>query len=529
MQDSEHHTTVTEEIPSPISVSHFVHVLQAYRYVIAFSFGAVLLAYIIGAAAFFLMSPSLRLTTLKFRVEFVGASEGKYPNGTKFSGAEIISTPILLKVFNDNHLRQYTKFPEFTRSIFVLESNEAYEKLVADYQSRLSDPKLTMVDRERFQKEFDMKRESLSKNDFSINFARTENTVRIPAHLVQKVLFDTLADWADFAINEQRVLKYRVAVLSPTVADPSPFGANDPIIALHVLRSKIERVLDNIDQVGHLPAAELVRSRTDKLSLAEVRVRLEETMRFGLEPLIPIARASMTASTGTIRFLETQLAYDQRALEAARGRAEQIRQSIAVYSLTERAMPEPVSTTSASAPTRTAPFEAQQTIMPQLSDSFIDRLVSLTTNSVDTAYRQNAVNDYRSALMKVIPEQEAVAYDRQVLDEMRAPANSRPSSAEFIHEQTERARADVRRLVLNVNEIHEELSRHLTPSTELFSASGTPITRIDRGASLGRLFLIGLLITLASLPLIILGCVLHNRVREEEANQSPPQSHLESA
>jgi len=88
---------------------------------------------------------------------------------------------------------------------------------------------------------------------------------------------------------------------------------------------------------------------------------------------------------------------------------------------------------------------------------------------------------------------------QQVLTEMHSSARSSGKfTPEFIRQQIESARADVRKLVVNVNEIHQELSRHLTPSTELFSASGTPVTRIDRGANLLRLFVIGVARRLAA-------------------------------
>ena len=51
-----------------------------------------------------------------------------------------------------------------------------------------------------------------------------------------------------------------------------------------VMDEKIYRVIDNIEEINNLPAAELMKT-SDRMSLAEVRMRLEDIVRFRLEPL----------------------------------------------------------------------------------------------------------------------------------------------------------------------------------------------------------------------------------------------------
>src|SRR5204862_431721 len=121
----------------------------------------------------------------------------------------------------------------FSHSIFVLESNREYERLVSEYTARLSDPRLSPLDRDRIQKEFDAKRESISKNDFAISYASTSNRI-VPETVVRKVLVDILNTWASVAINERHALDYRVAVFSPQILDQAEIGSNDPIIAIEI-------------------------------------------------------------------------------------------------------------------------------------------------------------------------------------------------------------------------------------------------------------------------------------------------------
>ena len=90
-----------------MSISHLVHTLNAYAPAILLSAAAVTVLYIIIAVAIYVLSPTQRITSQKFRLDFEGASDARYPNGIKFSSSDITSTPILLQVFKDDHLDRF--------------------------------------------------------------------------------------------------------------------------------------------------------------------------------------------------------------------------------------------------------------------------------------------------------------------------------------------------------------------------------------------------------------------------------------
>src|ERR1043166_5967584 len=266
-----HHPEIVEVVDRPISISHLVHTLRAYAPVILLSTAAVALIYVVTAVAVYVFSPAQRITTERFRIDFEGATEGKYPNGLKFTSSDIVSTPILLKVFQENGLDRFTTFPSFSRAVFVLESNPEYERLAADYQSRLNDPKLSAIDRERVLREWQAKAASIAKNDYSINWLRTRETMGVPETAVKKALIDVLQEWSRFVVNDQHVLRYRLTVLSPQTISTAD-GDGEPLVAIQVLRSQIYKVLQNIDELHGVPGAELVRS-ADGMSLEEIHLR----------------------------------------------------------------------------------------------------------------------------------------------------------------------------------------------------------------------------------------------------------------
>lgn len=504
------------EPETPISFSHLVHTLRAYAVVIVLTMTGVAIAYSITAIALYLFAPQLKTTSLSFRLDFEGAERRQFPNGLRFSPSEIVSAPVLVKVFEANQLERFTNFGNFSKSIVILESNPAFELLSAQFQARLADPKLSPIDRERIENEFEMKRASLAKNEYSINYLRGFDR-GIPETLVRKVLTDTLATWAQFAINEQHALDYRVSVLSPQILDVPSVEPDDYITRIQVLRSKVFRVIDNVSDLQKMPGADLART-LDHLSLNEIQFRLEEIVRFRFEPLVGLVRNSgLIANPAlTIRFLENQLAYDQRLLQARRSEAEVIRQSLAVYSEQrgESMASAPAGTNEKTGATRTN----GETVMPQLSDTFLDRLLTLTTQSADTQYRQRLVNDYREATTKVIPLQQAVAYDTQILSEVRSSAVvAQRSDPSVVQRQLEQSVAEVRELILKMNEIYQVVSRNTNPSTQIYAITDTPVSHTETSFSASRLLLYGVLVLLVAFPITVIACLLHNRVREEEA------------
>lgn len=504
-----------------MSITQLVHTLHAYAPIIVLSLGAVALFYIVFAVAVYIFSPSQRITSQGFRLDFKGASEGLYPNGVKFSTNDILSTPVLLQVFQENHLEKFTTFPIFTRSLFVLEANSEYEKLAAEYQARLADPKLSAIDRDRLQREWQAKSASVAKSDYSLNWLRSQNTDRVPESLVRKVLTDTLQTWGRYAANEQHVLQYRLSMFSPDMLNGSADG--EPIVSAHVLRSKIFKVLQNVDELQGAPGSDLIRT-SNGMSLEEIRLRLTEIVRFRLEPLVArVATSGITDRAATLRFLESQLAYDQRQLKSAQDGAEAIRQSLAVYSSDQRGFTGDTAsapqTTTTSSQARPLP-RAAETVMPQINDSFIDRLMTLTSQSSDVQYRQKLVDDYRRAAVFTIPHQQAVNYDQEVLNLVKSgTAGAAPARAEDVHNELVATEKESRQLLGRVNEIYSIVSSNLNPSKEIYSLTAPPVGRTEHSRSLKQLALYGVALLALSLPVIIILCLLHARVREEEASE----------
>lgn len=498
----------------PISISHLVHTLRNYLPVISLGFVAVMVGYVIIATAAYLLSPSQRMTSQPFRLDFRGADRGEYPNGQKFATSEIVATPILLSVFNKNKLDRFITFPEFAGSLVVLESNRAMDALVREYQARLSDPKLTPIDRERIQREYEMKQSSISKGQYALHYMRTVQGNDMPEELVRKVLNDVLIEWAGYVTSEQHVLEYRMAVLSPDVVSVTPIDGSNPVINIDILRARVLRIRQNADQMRAIPGAVLARTSSDAMTLNDITVRLDEIVRFRLEPLTRrVASARLDNRPETIRFLESQLAIDRSHLEAQKSIAEVSRRALTMYLAGEQTPDMRLMTPGESGSGSTP---APETVMPQLSDSFLERLIQLTSSSADSGYRQKLTDEYRQASLHVVPLQAAVAYHESILEFVRSGVAGDTIDPAVVDQQILAGREEVRGLVTRMQEIYRILSVNLNSSTELMTRTGTATTRVARAISVRQLALYGILTAFLTIPLLILLSLIHNRVREEE-------------
>lgn len=491
-----------------VSLSHTASTLKRYAGVILVSLASVALAYLVVAIAVFLLAPSQKVTSLRFRLEFKGADSGEYPNGLKFSVAEITATPVLLDVYNANQIARFTTFDHFSRSLFVLESNRELEQLTAEYQTKLADPKLTPVDRDRIEREFEARRASISKSDYSLVHTATPDVSKIPHALVPKILDDTLRTWARRAAVEKKVLDYHVPALTTNILADMQVQDSDYLIPLLLLRRRVDDIIKNIEEVREIPGADLVRTKQQAKSLEEIKLTLQELTRFRLEPLIATARATgaLGPASDALRVIRAQLAYDERALAAAQGREEALRNVLGTYESTQNV---PISSSTTDAEPRT-----RETLMPQISDTFLERIVDLANRNADREYRQKLTEEIKMAALAVVPLEAAVKYDQELIESFQAAATAgQPLSIEphFVLLMD-----NVRAAINQINEIYQTASRLLNPETEMYRVLGPPVARTHRAISLVRAILWGMLILLIALPLTIAIVLIHNRIREED-------------
>jgi hypothetical protein len=328
--------------------------------------------------------------------------------------------------------------------------------------------------------------------------------VTIPDSLLSKLLQDTLSTWASHTAAKKGALRYNIPVLSKNALQKDFFASEDFIISADLLRTKIERMLKTVTLMGEIPGASAVRM-SDQIGLADLRANLEDLNRFKVEPLISVIRSSgLSKSPGRIseyfegRLFEVQLAAtetDHRIksmLEALRGYAQQ---------------PSSVSTPAPAAP--------GQQVTPQLSESFIDRLVQMSTQSIDVDYRQDLTK-------RIIDDGAVLAELRRQADyyeSMRksfAAVTGRADSAiaADVTRRMGQAYDEVARSIDQVQAFYALLSQqNLNPDAVVYTVTTPFLVRKTSGLSLTTTLLYLFVVVLMALIVIPLACLAHDYFR----------------
>jgi hypothetical protein len=450
-----------------LSLRRIARALWWYRRVITASLAAVVILGVVLGGWIFVRQPVERQATVEFRMVFDGADKGEYPNGLKFSYSEVIGAPA--------------------------------------------------VDRARIEDEFRRRREALRVPEYRLTFLAPATGSPIPEALLSKLLNDVLSTWADHAATKRGVLKYQISMLSANVLPQETLSAEDYLIRLDILRGKINRVLFNLEELSALPGAAVQRVGETKVSIAEIRANLTDVLRYKAEPLIGLIRGTGVSTNPTVlaRYLENRLFQVRLEKEAAEGKLGMLRDTLGRY-MQERGVATNNAAQQGSGGGGGTGYGGNP-VVPQLSESFINRLVDLT--SYDTRYRQGLSDRIIRAGEEAVILERDVDYYTSMLEAVRRAPSSARAEDESVHVIEARLREvyeSTVRAIEQGNAFYEQLSAHnLNPRTNLYTLVGPFSTRTTRAitvSSLSTYVLLALGITLVAVPFASL---VHHYFRQE--------------
>jgi len=514
-----------------ISLRPYVETIWAYRQWIAAMLLLVLGAFVLVALAVYLGSPTERWATIEFRLLFDGADKGQYPNGTKFSATEIVGTPVLAEVFRANELQRFGAFETLKDTLFIQQSNPELDLLSYEYQAKFTDKNLTPIDRARIEEEFRKRREAMTDPRFSLTLRRSGRFASMPRSLMEKILNDTLSTWAKQADERKGATKYNIPMFSQNVLNRSAIEAEDYLVGIDMLRAKARRIIDNIDRIAGLPGANVMRTPKEKISLPEVRANLEDIVRFKLEPVIGIVLSEGLSKNPKLLglYVQGQLFQIKLEREEAAGRVRALQESLREY-MAQR-LSGSVSETrpgagGAGGTDRGAAGVSSGSIIPQLGESFLDRLVELSTQTQnsDVSYRQKLTDQIIGESRDLVRlDREAAYYDNlsRAVKGMGIHASGSQAIATLVQSRSAEAFDGVSQGMDQLMAIYQDLSAHnLNPSTLLYTITGPFVERTERSVSVRSILLYGVVVMMLSVVVIPVGCLIHRAFRKEAAEHA---------
>ena len=526
-----HVEPVADVFDGKISLQPLLTSLWSYRQVIGLAVAGVMGIFAVAMLAAYVSQTVERLGTLEFRLLFEGADRGQYPNGIPFSSGEITSSPVLTEVFETNDLERYGSYDDFKNSLFVLQSNPELELLSYEYQAKLAASGLSAVDRAGIEEEFQTRREGLTDRRFSLNL-RDARVAEMSPSLASKVLDDTLATWARQADERKGALRYNIPVFSKNILRRDLIETEDYITGIDILRAQVRRIIANIDEIATLPGAAVIRLGDGRTSLAEIRVNLEDILRFQIQSLVGVIRMTGLSRDpeSLSHYIDDQLFQISLERTEASQRVMAVQNSLRAYMLQRGAVPVPEAGAGGAIP---RPAPGGEAMMPQLGESFLDRLVEMSTMNSDIEYRQGLTDRIieESVAIAALEREQAYYEDlsRSVADSGRRSRDAdREGELVSVKARFEGAFDQVVAAVEQVSAIYEELSTlNLNPTTLLYTVTAPFTMRTERTLSLRSVALDAMLVFMLSLFLVPLGCLIHSYFQREvvhrEIGERPAQ------
>lgn len=413
------------------------------------------LVLVLGTVSYF-RQPVRRASVLEFRPTFDAVNLGEYPNGLPFGPSDVAAPQVLDLIFDRNSISEYCPREAFRSGFFVEQHSEQFAFLDAEYTARLSEIRLTQVERQRLLTEYEAKRAALPVQ-YRLVFVKPRPCATLPQVVVEKSMNEVLTTWASESEEKRGVLKQQVKVLTPAVMDVGLGEDASRLVRADLIRRALGRVASNVGEVGAIPGAELVRLGTNRITFAEIEDKVMDLTRSRLEPLVVSAGQAMGRESSI--WVTEAVASAEREQRAAEGTVEAYLTALREFSGSAQ-VPQ---SSAASAPV-TAQGADVQTLAPQVDRSFFDRIVEMSGPNI--AFRRQLTEAMVIASLNAVGARERADYYRRLLQTIRGD-NGRVIAPETVDARLDEIVKQAKALITDFNMLYDEFSR-----VSLRSASG---------------------------------------------------------
>jgi len=440
-------------------------------------------AVLVGVAGFVYMrwiQPVTRQAAIEFRPTFIAADRMEYPNGLPFSPSDVTAASVIDHVWATAGVKPYCAAEPFRAGFFVEQRSDESMWLDMEYRALLGQPRLDPVERRQLQDEHAAKRRALPLQ-YRLVFSMPSECGSIPNTVVSQAMSIVLPTWATESETKRGVLKYQLTVLGPTTLDVTSEGPGGWVLGADLLRTALERIILNVEEVAKIPGAVQVRlstapvaagtgtggvADTDRLTFWELRGKLDDLLRAQLEPLVMTSGKSLARESFV--WINETVASAEREQKTAENRAKKYQEGLQQFSGTAI----PIDARVAAAPS--GPNSAgAQTLMPQFDQSFIDRIIQMS--GINAGFRQGLTEQMVTANLEAVRAQNRADYYRRLLQSLRESGGI-STSPEELSRRLEEIKTEGKKLTKQFGDLYDEFSRvALRPAAGLYQ-SEKPVT-----------------------------------------------------
>jgi hypothetical protein len=507
------------EADDEISLKDLILTLWHHRSIIVVWSLSVIFIILAVAVWVYLRQHSSQVVSLEFKLEFEGADKNEYPNGLRFSTADILSSPVLSQVYEENNLKEYLAFPEFKAGLTIIQTNDDLKFLEYEYAEKLSQKNLSLEERDRLEAEFLEKKKNALVPIYTLAHNRDQSQASIPDGLVAKLLNDILRIWAGHADRVKGVNKYQYFLVSRNILSENDLQKEDYFIATDMLRTAIDRVSADIEKLQQIPGAQAIKVGQNAVSLQDLEFRMEDIQQFKLSPLIGLIRQAGVSKDETIA-----LGYLRNRLFELNLKEEAATANVAVYenSLNQYIQRPRGSLATAGGSTALTPSLKQgmpgnvPAMIPQFGASFLDSLIEMAQENSDIMFRQQISEKVMEVGLNKVQINNDQKYYQELYDRITADKGKDDGFETYKKAALARINLTHREIyntlmqtIDEINAIYLDLSKYnLNPESLLFSLT-EPITAASmKSLTITKILLYVILASVFTVFAIVIGVLL---------------------
>jgi hypothetical protein len=374
---------------------------------------AVGLIVVVGVAIARVMPAQDRYGTTEVTLTFPGASEGKLPNGTPFNVLEIASAAVVEPVWRSQALDKDIPIDDLLRSLTVTRKGREARALADLYQSKLSNTKLTVLERDTIEKEWRAELDALKNSSVLLTLSDSHN--RLSDEQITQflgVLPKAWATWSDaigarnydYPIPSAAELRASEAQLS--WQEGSGMGVGATVRHFERLKDFTDTLSLTLVQLSKLPGSDAVRDSRDA-SLTDLAQEIRAMSRNVVIPAyieaLAIAKTNDPRGYQALRAARMQLQESQ--YRDAKERALVLKSVFDDFmEVTTRGAGRVKSSSEADK-------ESQTSLVANVDGTFIDRVIDQAVLSRDVSYRRELTEKRLEAELDIVRFSSALAFE----------------------------------------------------------------------------------------------------------------------
>lgn len=333
-----------------------------------------------------------RTTTFvsQFHFTFPTVEAGRYPNGMPFSLNELIDPDVLNLVYAQMDLDKFGLDRDKFYGAFAIRPFLLTEAEIADrYRAQLSDRRISFVERERIEQELKSRLEQGSRTAAELSFT-VLGSVDIAAEIGRAIVQRVPLAWSQQAIETRGVLRVPGFSGSPNLIAQS--SLDQQLLPLRIISLTVasHRLQDRLTELMKMPGVQTTLDPASHESIRDIERGLQDYQLFLMNPLLSslVTYGFADGLDGVMQIIERRIADLQVQSADLDRQAEAISQTVdqfvrATVTLKGRAVE-----------VRGSELGVQGgATIPQIGESFIDRLIDLTRRDRESEQFQPFIVD----------------------------------------------------------------------------------------------------------------------------------------